>query len=75
MQPRLTLIKKFNALVLEVVLGMTIHLVVGTLHQIIRQGLIIIISRRHVRGASNPGGSSSGYSANRRPSGPCFRCG
>ena len=26
-------------------------------------------------GRSSPGGSSSGYSANRRPSGPCFRCG
>ena len=26
-------------------------------------------------GRSSPGGSSSGYSANRCPSGPCFRCG
>ena len=26
-------------------------------------------------GRSSPGGSSSGYSANRRPSGPCFCCG
>ena len=26
-------------------------------------------------GRSSPDGSSSGYSANRRPSGPCFRCG
>ena len=42
--------KIFIAIVLEVVLRMTTRLVVGTLCRIIRQGLIIIISLRHIRG-------------------------
>ena len=37
------------AIVLEVVPGMTINLAVGTLLRIIHKGLIVIISRRHIR--------------------------
>ena len=50
MHSRISLIKTFIAIALEVVLGMTIRLVVGPLHRIICRGLIIIIDRRHVRG-------------------------
>ena len=50
MLSRITLIKKFIAIVLGVVLRMTIRLVVEPLRQITRLGLIIIINHRHVRG-------------------------